>query len=97
MTPKLKCLTLYAGAGGADLGLLAAGVEHVACVDANADCVATLRAAGASTHGLPQRHVLRAAVTLFASDPLPWAPADADDSDARVAHDDADPFHDLPW
>jgi hypothetical protein len=42
----MTCLTLYAGAGGADLGLLAAGVEHVACVDANADCVATLRAAG---------------------------------------------------
>lgn len=42
----MKCLTLYAGAGGADLGMLFAGVEHVACVDANADCVATLIAAG---------------------------------------------------
>lgn len=43
---RLRCLTLYAGAGGADLGLLAAGVEHVACIDADADCVATLCAAG---------------------------------------------------
>lgn len=42
----MRCLTLYAGAGGADLGLSAAGVEHVACVEADADCIATLTAAG---------------------------------------------------
>lgn len=46
MGSRLHSLTLYAGAGGADLGLRDAGVEHVACVEVDADCCATLAAAG---------------------------------------------------
>lgn len=39
-------LTLYAGGGGADLGMRAAGIAHAACVEVDADCCATLTAAG---------------------------------------------------
>ncbi len=42
----MTALTLYAGAGGADLGLRAAGFEHVACVEADEEACATLAAAG---------------------------------------------------
>lgn len=42
----MRCVTLFAGAGGADLGLAEAGVEHLACVEVDADCCATLTAAG---------------------------------------------------
>lgn len=42
----MKCLELFAGAGGAALGLEAAGMEHAALCEWDADACATLRAAG---------------------------------------------------
>ena len=42
----MTCLTLFAGAGGADLGLSRAGFRHLACVEGDATACATLRAAG---------------------------------------------------
>ena len=42
----MKVLELFAGAGGAALGLEAAGLEHAALCEWNADACATLRAAG---------------------------------------------------
>ena len=42
----MKCVELFAGAGGTALGLHAAGVEHLAMVEWDADACATLRAAG---------------------------------------------------
>ena len=42
----MTALELFAGAGGATLGLHRAGFEHVACVERNASAAATLRAAG---------------------------------------------------
>ena len=42
----MNALTLFAGAGGADLGMRWAGVHHLACVEANAVACTTLRAAG---------------------------------------------------
>ena len=43
---RLKAIELFAGAGGAALGLEAAGVHHVALCEWDADACATLRAAG---------------------------------------------------
>lgn len=42
----MRVLDLFAGAGGAALGLHEAGFEHVACVERDASAAATLRAAG---------------------------------------------------
>jgi len=42
----MRTLTLFAGAGGADIGLQAAGCQHVACVEGDRTAVATLIAAG---------------------------------------------------
>ena len=42
----MNALTLFAGAGGADLGLRAAGFRHLACIEADAHACATLAAAG---------------------------------------------------
>lgn len=42
----MTCLTLFAGAGGADIGLSAAGFTHLACVEGDNNAVATLQAAG---------------------------------------------------
>lgn len=42
----LSCLTLFAGGGGADIGLQRAGFRHLACVEADDHACATLRAAG---------------------------------------------------
>ncbi len=42
----MNVLDLFAGAGGAALGLHDAGFEHVACVERDASAAATLRAAG---------------------------------------------------
>lgn len=39
-------LVLFAGAGGADIGLRAAGFSHLACVEGDEKACATLRAAG---------------------------------------------------
>jgi len=41
-----SCLTLFAGGGGADIGLQRAGFRHLACVEADDHACATLRAAG---------------------------------------------------
>lgn len=42
----MRCIELFAGAGGAALGLEAAGIEHAALCEWDADACATLRAAG---------------------------------------------------
>ncbi len=42
----MRTLDLFAGAGGAALGLHEAGFEHVACVERDPSAAATLRAAG---------------------------------------------------
>jgi DNA (cytosine-5)-methyltransferase 1 len=42
----MRTLTLFAGAGGADIGLQAAGCHHIACVEGDRTAVATLVAAG---------------------------------------------------
>lgn len=42
----MKCLSLFSGAGGLDLGLEAAGFEIVASVEQDADCCETLRRNG---------------------------------------------------
>jgi DNA (cytosine-5)-methyltransferase 1 len=42
----MKVLELFAGAGGAALGLEAAGCEHLACVEWDEDACSTMRAAG---------------------------------------------------
>ena len=42
----MRTLTLFAGAGGADIGLQRAGCQHVACIEGDRNAVATLVAAG---------------------------------------------------
>ena len=42
----MNAITLFAGAGGADLGMRAAGVQHLACVEGWATACETLKAAG---------------------------------------------------
>ena len=42
----MDAITLFAGAGGADIGLQRAGVKHLACVEGDVNACATLRAAG---------------------------------------------------
>jgi DNA (cytosine-5)-methyltransferase 1 len=42
----MRCVELFAGAGGAALGLEAAGIEHLALVEKDEDACKTLRAAG---------------------------------------------------
>ena len=42
----MNCLDIFAGAGGASLGLHRAGLQHLACVEWDRDACATLRAAG---------------------------------------------------
>ena len=53
-----------------------------------------------ATEGVCRRCLARLAKDIRAAeatDPDPTRPVDALDTDARVAHDDADPFYDLPW
>lgn len=42
----MNALVLFAGAGGADIGLRSAGFDHLACVEGDEKACATLRAAG---------------------------------------------------
>ena len=46
MGSEVNVLTLFAGAGGADIGLSRAGLRHLACVEADKHACATLTAAG---------------------------------------------------
>lgn len=39
----MKCISLFSGAGGLDVGAMQAGVDVVACVENDADCVKTLQ------------------------------------------------------
>lgn len=39
----MKCISIFSGAGGLDIGAIKAGVEIVACIDNDADSVQTLR------------------------------------------------------
>ena len=55
----MQVLELFAGAGGAALGLHDAGMTHVACVEKDPDACATLRAVGFPTLELDVRHSLR--------------------------------------
>ena len=63
----MKTIELFAGAGGAALGLHRAGFRHVACIEQASDACATLRAAG-----LP---ALEADVREYEGAPVPmlWA------------------------
>lgn len=45
----MRALELFAGTGGASLGLHRAGFSHVACIERSASAAATLRAAGFPT------------------------------------------------
>lgn len=71
------CLTLFAGAGGADLGLRAAGFVHVGCVEVDADCCATLTAAGfpAIRAGIGGPYAAKGG-TVAAFDPAPFVGVD---------------------
>ena len=53
----MTALELFAGAGGAALGLHRAGLRHIACVERNASAAATLHAAGFPTVEADIRHV----------------------------------------
>jgi len=64
----VRLLELFAGAGGAHLGLRAAGFEAVACVERDSDACATLRAGGCDV-------VIEADVRTV--DLTPWAGVDA--------------------
>ena len=64
----MRLLELFAGAGGAHLGLRAAGFEAVACVERDPDACATLRAGGCGV-------VIEADVRTV--DLTPWAGVDA--------------------
>ena len=55
----MQVLELFAGAGGAALGLHDAGMTHVACVEKDPDACATLRAVGFPTIELDVRHSLQ--------------------------------------
>ncbi len=77
----MTALELFAGAGGAALGLHRAGFAHVACVERNAPAAATLRAAGFPAVEADVHHVDFAASRgrvdlLWASPPCqPWSTA----------------------
>jgi DNA (cytosine-5)-methyltransferase 1 len=55
----MQVLELFAGAGGAALGLHDAGMTHVACVEKDPDACATLRAVGLPAVELDVRHLDR--------------------------------------
>lgn len=75
----MRVLELFAGAGGAALGLHDAGFEHVACVELNPHAAATLRAAGfpaieADVRGLDYAALAGEVDLLWASPPCqPWS------------------------
>jgi DNA (cytosine-5)-methyltransferase 1 len=77
----LRTLDLFAGAGGAALGLHKAGFEHVACVERDPSAAATLRAAGFPAVEADVRDLDYAALTgtidvLWASPPCQaWSQA----------------------
>jgi DNA (cytosine-5)-methyltransferase 1 len=45
---RMKCLSLFSGAGGLDLGLTAAGYDVIASIECDRDCCDTLRANGST-------------------------------------------------
>ena len=71
-------LTLFAGAGGADIGLRAAAVTHLACVEVDADACATLAAAGfpAVRAGIGGDYTTERGEVVRWFDPLPFVGVD---------------------
>lgn len=63
-----RVLSLFAGAGGLDLGLEAAGLETIGCIERDEDCRRTLEANRPAWKLLDRADVIEAAATLKPAD-----------------------------